>query len=355
MEASATRAATPVETQVRTSLALSLSLLLGCAQGRSAESTEQPSPEPSVTRDDRPELPFAPPEVHYPGPDSQEELWLSELGLYVDIAEKQLAPDLIAYEPRYPLWSDGADKLRYLRLPAGASIDNSDPDRWQFPAGTVLFKEFSRAGKRLETRVIARLGEDASETFMGSFVWLDDESDAVLVRDGRANVRDTDHDVPTQKDCGSCHNGEPGRILGFSAVQLADPKPELFSAPPLRYDIPGTSEAKAALGYLHGNCGHCHNPLSSTRRLTPMNLRLSLNDREAGATTIERETFGVALYSFTASDLSQRVVPGAPEQSGLVARMQRRGDDSAMPPLGTKHADEVGLARVRAWITGGVR
>jgi hypothetical protein len=32
--------------------------------------------------------------------------------------------------------------------------------------------------------------------------------------------------------------------------------------------------------------------------------------------------------------------------------MQRRGDDSAMPTLGTKHVDEDGVALVRAWIAG---
>jgi hypothetical protein len=362
MEAQATREATPAQTQVRTNSAMPAFMtlvLIGCAADQYEPLEREPNPEPTVRDDDKPgsdestpDAVFTPPKVIFPGPNSRAELRLSELGLYTDIGEKRLAPDLIAYEPRYPLWSDSADKLRFLRLPVGTTIDNRDPDHWQFPAGSVLFKEFSRAGKRLETRVIARLGEDPDDTFMGTFLWQDDERDALLVRDGRANVRDTDHDLPTQTQCGSCHNGEPGRILGFSTLQLAMPKPELFAMPPIAYELPGTPEAREALGYLHANCAHCHNPSGGARRLTPMNLRISVNDMEPGKTTIERETMGVPLYSFTASDLSLRVVPGAPAESGLLLRMQRRGDDSAMPPLGTKHVDENGLLLVRAWITG---
>ena len=38
--------------------------------------------------------------------------------------------------PRYPLWSDGAEKQRYLSLPPGTQIDTSNMDDWKFPVGT---------------------------------------------------------------------------------------------------------------------------------------------------------------------------------------------------------------------------
>jgi cytochrome c553 len=367
MEAPATRVAMPARTRVFTKLrsrterraatvaGFSL-LLIGCGADRQVahEADEGPTvaPEGGAHDPEGEDEDFTPPTVSFPGPDSHDALRLSQLGLYTDIAAKRLAPDLIAFEPRYALWSDGADKRRWLRLPAGTTIDNRDPDHWQLPVGSVLFKEFARAGKRLETRVIARLGPEANDTFMGTFLWQEDERDALLVRDGMANVRDTDHDLPTQANCAACHEGEPGRILGFSALQLAQPKAELFAVPLVVYELPGPPETRAALGYLHANCAHCHNPNGKARSQTSMNLRISVNDREPGQTTIERETVGVPLFSFTASDLSLRIVRGEPEQSGLLARMQRRGDDNAMPPLGTKHADDEGLALVRAWIAG---
>jgi mono/diheme cytochrome c family protein len=290
--------------------------------------------------------------VHFPEAESQSELRLSELGLYVDIEDKTLAPDLIAYEPRYALWSDGAEKRRWLRLPKGTKIDNSDPDHWRFPVGTVLFKEFARAGKRLETRVIARVGEAAEATFMGTFLWRDDERDALLVRDGAPNVRETDHDLPSQKNCATCHNPEPGRVLGFSAVQQQELPSELLAQPQQAYAIPGTRESAQGLGYLHANCGHCHNPRGNPSNRTRLNLRLSVADVEAGQTTIERETVGVALDSFSATSLKLRVVAGDPDQSGIYARMSERGTEAAMPTLGTKHVDEIGMQSVRAWIAG---
>jgi hypothetical protein len=41
-------------------------------------------------------------------------------------------------------------------LPPGTAIDATNPDRWIFPVGTQLFKEFSSHGDRVETRRIQR-------------------------------------------------------------------------------------------------------------------------------------------------------------------------------------------------------
>lgn len=80
--------------------------------------------------------------------------------------------------------------------------------------------------------MIARFGPDAAtQTFFGAFVWREDESDVELVREGRKNVRGSEHDVPGEKDCIACHKGEPGRVLGFSAIQLPALSPALVSAP----------------------------------------------------------------------------------------------------------------------------
>jgi len=42
------------------------------------------------------------------------------------------------------------EKRRWLRLPTGTAIDKSDPDHWQFPVGTQLWKQFSRGDVLLE-------------------------------------------------------------------------------------------------------------------------------------------------------------------------------------------------------------
>jgi hypothetical protein len=245
-------------------------------------------------------------------------LWLSETGLYADIASKRVAEQLMPFEPAFALWTDAADKKRWLYLPDGEPIDRSDMDHWRFPIGTVAFKEFSRDGKRLETRVIARLSE--SEYFMGAFAWNDAETDARYVPEGVQNVRGTDHDVPSARQCGTCHNGEPGKLLGFSAAQQAD-----VFAPP------GDAVTASALGYLHANCAHCHNPNGSARPDTDMNLRLSVRDREPSAT---------AAYRTVTAKRAQLIVE----------RMRSREPHTQMPPLGTEHVDARGVAVVQAWL-----
>ena len=146
---------------------------------------------------------------------------LSETGLFSDLTARTVSPEATAFQPTYRLWSDGADKRRWVRLPAGTQIDNSDMDHWVFPIGTKFWKEFSQDGALLETRLIERYGEGPDDYWMGSFVWTADQTDAAFVVDGQSNLAGTMHDAPSQKDCRVCHRGDVGRVLGFSAMQLA--------------------------------------------------------------------------------------------------------------------------------------
>ena len=73
---------------------------------------------------------------------------LRDTGLYSDWATKTIARDNLPFSPQYPLWSDGAKKSRWVRIPKGAYIDASNPDVWRFPVGTRLWKEFRFATPR---------------------------------------------------------------------------------------------------------------------------------------------------------------------------------------------------------------
>ena len=298
--------------------------------------------------------------------------WLSETGLYGDLAERSVAAGVRAFEPGYPLWSDAADKARWVALPEGASIDTTDMSHWVLPVGTRLWKEFSLEGRPLETRLIEHWGSGPTDYFMGAFVWLPDGSDARFSEQGEQDLFGTAHDVPARERCGACHNGEPGRALGFSALQLdgaplqvgESPGLDLagladegrLSAPPTRVhdaisDDPDTS---AALGYLHANCGHCHNPRGAAWPDTQMLLRIDTGAAGVDTTPIVSGLVDVPLQYYRAEDggPTLRVVPGHPEQSGLVARMNVRGPREQMPPLATERIDEQGVAAVSRWIEG---
>lgn len=279
---------------------------------------------------------------------------LSETGLYERDA---LARGVRSYRPRFELWSDGAEKQRWVALPA-AVIDTRDMDAWQFPAGTKFWKEFAHDGRRIETRLLAKLGPAPSDWVGASYVWLADGSDAVLTPEGQSDANGTRHDVPSAAQCFGCHGGTQSHILGFSAIQLGDSERELslaalaqqgaLSDPPRAEPrIPGDALDVEALGYLHANCGHCHNaarPARSGARCYDPERAFDLSLRTSELDTLA----STAAYRSTRDGI---VVPGDAEHSELFRRMEsgsiflRR-----MPPLASEARDEHGLSLVRRWL-----
>jgi hypothetical protein len=290
---------------------------------------------------------------------------LSETGLYAGIGELTLSAAARPFEPTFKLWSDAANKARWIALPQGSRIDTTDMDRWVFPLGTRVWKQFSLDGVRLETRLIERYGTGRDDFWMGAFAWNEEQTEAELVETGRSDLLGTPHDAPAQEDCGACHNGEPGRLLGFSALQLSHAGSEaadwtlaalvdegrLSELPSAAgYDAPGDDVAATALGYLHANCGHCHNSRGTSWPDTQMVLRLFVDETAPEETSLFRSIVGEKLDYYRDTALTTRVVAGRPEQSAVIGRMQVREPKQQMPPLATEEVDRDGVGVVSAWI-----
>jgi hypothetical protein len=315
---------------------------------------------------------------------------LGDTGLYVAGSLSKVNSDVLPFSPQYPLWSDGAAKRRWIWLPPGASIDASSPDAWDFPIGTRLWKEFAHGGA-LETRFITR-GDDGVWRF-GSYVWTADGKDALLapaegIRDLPAPLfsarvpRDAPvahYTIPSEDDCRACHEGAPVPVLGFSALQLSpdrDPlaphadRPtdaldlrslalrgliknlsrDLLARPP-RIAAESPVE-RAALGYLHGNCGNCHNdegPLAV--------LDMTLAQRVAAPSAsgaVLRSIVGVEsqFRPPSAPAAENRIAPGHLDTSVIAVRMNSRDPIQQMPPLGSAAVDAEALALLKRWIEG---
>jgi hypothetical protein len=276
---------------------------------------------------------------------------LSQTGMYSDFATKTLNPKLVPFAPNNVLWSDGAAKERFFQLPDGAMIDSTDMNHWKFPVGTKFFKQFSLDGKRLETRLIWRVADTGNfekDTLVGAYIWNDSETEAVFAKDGGQNLRGTDHDAPPADMCWKCHVGEAGHILGLSALQTGDVSKLPLSAPPPA----GTTYAapNAALGYLHANCGHCHNPRGGGWQDSHMILRLDVDEHDAATTQVVQTTVNQNLEAWANHGYTKRIVPGDPDQSALFYRMSQRAMNVQMPPIATEFTDDTGLEQVRAWI-----
>jgi hypothetical protein len=270
----------------------------------------------------------------------------------------------------YPLWSDGAAKRRFVYLPPGTNIDTSDMDYWGLPQGTRLWKEFTRDGVKVETRLLWKQGPAEADWYAVSFAWSDDGSEAIAAPNGVEDARGTEHDVPNETDCKTCHARQRGFALGFSALQLDHDDGDVnlpsliasgsLSVPPAGteapiFPLPGDEVTRTALGYLHGNCGGCHNPNSDVQMRTTILWHLETDSlATVEATTIYRTTVGQPPQVPSPFEYTSVIEPGQPAASVALYRMNERDprEDSLvpMPPLATEEVDiNGGVAAVAAW------
>ena len=296
-------------------------------------------------------LPDVPPPEPWDGPRT-----LAETGLYADPTKRTLATDVLAYSVKFELWADGARKDRYVRIPKGAVIDVSDPDRWVFPVGTQVWKDFWVGERHLETRYVERRAKGYRWV---SFVWDASGTTAIATPEGATNVLGTGHDVPTIELCGNCHRGlDDEAVLGIGTVQISGTKSAsdlvalgALAAEPPKVDPPGTALDRQVLGYFHGNCGHCHNGYGLWSLVVPLRLRLRTVETTVETSSAWLTTRGMKTKHVMPGGVDIAIVPGDPDHSQLYLRMGLR-DDYSMPPLGTKVVDTVAHAAVRAWILG---
>jgi hypothetical protein len=283
---------------------------------------------------------------------------LSETGLYADIQTGTLEAGVRPFAPQFQLWSDGSAKRRWVWLPPGSRIATGDMDAWQFPEGTKLWKEFTRDGVRVETRLLQKVGPRAEDWVALAYVWNAEGTDAEARPGGEEDARGTPHDVPSAADCMGCHGGTTSRVLGLSAVQLSYDAQEglldlqdlvteglLDVAPASSFDVPGNDTERAALGYLHANCGHCHNqrrPESDGPRCYDPDNRLDFWLR------VDRLSSPRATPTYT-SAVGTVVVPGHAEGSAVIHLVSRRSGFS-MPPLGTEVVDQEAVQLLRRWV-----
>ena len=304
---------------------------------------------------------------------------LRDTGLYADFSSLAIDPNHIAFAPQYPLWTDGAAKRRWIALPPGTAIDASDPDAWTFPVGTRFWKEFAFAGRRVETRYIEVL--PGGRWLYAAYEWSDDGRAAALAPErGRRGAfpfgEGRAHAIPGVSDCRVCHEAGRSPVLGFSLLQLSpdrDPgalhvEPgddavdlaDLVAAglivglPPALLETPPriaarTPAERAALGYMHGNCGHCHNADGPLRKLGLGLRHVTAAASEPGRAT----TVGIAVVDPApgqSPDAVLRIAPGDPARSALAQRIGSRWAALQMPPLGTETVDGEAYDLIREWI-----
>jgi uncharacterized repeat protein (TIGR03806 family) len=315
---------------------------------------------------------------------------------------------VVPYYLNTPLFTDYAHKLRTVWMPKGAAATYSAMDTFEFPVGTVISKTFyyPRVAGTSGASAVRRT-DDQSKDFAGEgldlgavrlietrllvrresgwvampYVWNPEQTDAELARAGDAIPMELVGDdsgrhaftyvVPNANQCAGCHApdnttrklqpiGPKARHLNREYPYASGTVNQIAHLQRIGYlgDVPPAAEwprnadwrdqhaplTDRARAYLDINCGHCHNARgpADTSGLwldaetnDPMRLGLCKPPVAAGQGT---------------GDFSFDVVPGQPERSILVYRMQSTDPGAMMPELGRGTAHAAGVELVSQWI-----
>jgi uncharacterized repeat protein (TIGR03806 family) len=306
--------------------------------------------------------------------------------LFKDAGARRPNAGLTPYDLQTPLFSDYAQKRRFLFLPPGASARYAADGPLDFPVGAVLVKtfafpaDFRRPGEKvrfIETRLlIHKQGGWSANTY----VWNEAQDQAVLKRaglrvpvaftDAAGRARQIDYAVPDANQCKQCH-GQAGAIvpLGPKARNLNGPYPYaggpenqlvhwtrqglLTGAPKpgaapraARWDDPREALDQRARAYLDVNCGHCHNPAGLASN---SGLYLEWEETDPAKRGLLKRPVAAGRG---AGDLLFDIDPGHPDRSILLHRMASTEPGVMMPQIGRTVVHEEGVALIRAYIAG---
>lgn len=307
---------------------------------------------------------------------------LSEYGFFHgELASLSPAENVLPYDINMPLFSDYADKSRFVYIPEDSTAKAAADGSIDFPVGSRLIKTFhypaeNRHGRKLlETRIIEK--NAAGEWKALTYIWNDEQTEAFLeVAGGNIDVdwlhgaaaRTVNYSVPNVNQCKTCH-GRSGKIqpLGPKVPQLN----KNFSYDAGTYnqldywrrsgiltffgqpgDLPAFPQWQArqdlnaaARAYLDSNCGSCHHPEGSANT---SGLFLTFETEQRSKIGIMKKPVaagkgsGGRLYS---------IAPGQPDASILLFRMESVDPGIMMPELGRSVVHEEGVALIRQWIS----
>jgi len=311
---------------------------------------------------------------------------LSAYNFFADMAGQVPNEGVLPYDLNTPLYTDYANKHRFVWMPEGLAATYDENGAFIFPVGAVLIKTFGylhdirdpAQGERLiETRVMVH----KPEGWVGfAYRWNEEGTDARLaVAGGRADVRWIHFDgemrevknyiIPNMNECKQCHEqsgtfepigpkarhlnrdyefggGVMNQLRRWQETGYLAGAPEPDAAPRVPdADDPATGNLnRRARAYLDINCAHCHNPRGPAQM---SGLDLSFGQEDGGKFGVFKSPVaagrGSGGYRFS-------IEPGSPETSILLHRMESVEGGVMMPPLPKRMNHDEGNALIREWI-----
>ena len=295
---------------------------------------------------------------------------------------------VVPYTVVSPLWSDGANKQRFLVLPEGQKVKFGADETWEFPDGAIIIKHFAfpqdkrepdGALQHVETRLLIRDSSSPEGFTAHTYVWNDEQTEAYrkvagkhvmlnFIDEAGANVSQ-EYIIPNTNQCGNCHERDDvyqglglvtpqvnfdledggavkNQLARLEAAGIFDaPLPDLGTLPAFTAPSGAAPIEDRARAYLHANCSHCHRPGGGGG---PSGLVLLHWEMDPTKNGICKGT--VAAGSGTGS-LQYDVVPGKPEQSIMIFRMKSTDPEIKMPEIPNLLPDQSGIQLISEWIT----
>lgn len=289
---------------------------------------------------------------------------------------------VLPYDLNTPLFSDYADKYRFVWMPAGNAAEYREEVPFEFPVGTIFAKSFAFTAdghpgeeRLIETRLLVRT---KSRWVPLPYIWNASQSEATLqlvpnpvpIRyiDAAGRAHDFTYQIPNTNECRECHDnnkslqpigpkarnlnkdfaysdGAANQLTHWTAVGYLRGAPAPAAAPrAAKWSEPATGSLdERARAYLDNNCAHCHQP-GGTAGYTGVDFRLGHFDAAA---------FGVCKHPNSAGNMGDRrydLVPGHPDDSILVYRLESTAPKIMMPQIGRAVVHAEGVALLREWV-----
>jgi uncharacterized repeat protein (TIGR03806 family) len=309
---------------------------------------------------------------------------LSDYGFFTGkLSDLNPSANVLPYTVRNPLFSNYAEKARFIVIPKGSVAVYNDTAVFDFPSGTVLIKNFyyphdarnpARGKRILETRLLVK-GDDGWEAF--PYIWNAEQTEAFydpagetmqisyVNRHGKKVT--TPYVVPNKNQCRSCHakgaalvpiglnarqlnvahtykNEVQNQLASWKALGMVDHVP--VNPPAVAtWDDPSSGDInERARSYLDANCAHCH---SRTGGANTSGLYLDIFENDAAHLGVNKPPVAAGRG---AGSMKFDIVPGQPQNSILVFRMRTNDPAIAMPEIGREMVHAEGVALIEEWI-----
>lgn len=311
---------------------------------------------------------------------------LSEYGFFSgDLKELKPAENVFPFELNSTLFSNYAEKLRFVFVPKEKPVPYKENGVLDFPEGTFLIKNFyypfdfrhPEKGRRIiETRLLVHTTQGWQAW---PYYWNDEQTEAFYDVSGESTevtyinekgktIRAAYH-VPNKNECKGCHSynqkmqpigptaaelnkevntadGLKNQLVVWKEKGLLAGLPSINEVPKMpAWNNPSTATLnERARAYLDINCSHCHR-LGGPAETS--GLLLTYNEQDLKNIGVNKAP--VATGKGSAGKLYD-IVPGKPNESILLHRMQTTDPGEAMPEIGREQVHREAVELISAWI-----